>query len=87
MIANSTKEFYNNVGSGIIDALNTEAGQEITNKLLAEKLKENPSMTTEEWTRTKQELVAFIFCEYMKNTPQAMQELATHTYNELRATD
>ena len=84
MIAGSFNEFVEKVSEAERTALNTPAGQELTEQLLRMKLKENPNMTPEEWQQTKSEFMTFIFCMFVKETPEAMRELATHTYNELR---
>lgn len=85
MIAKSFNEFVGKAEVAIREALNNEAGQEITKKLLAEALKKNPDMTPEEWQQMKSEFMTFIFCQFVKETPAAMEELGTHVYNELRA--
>lgn len=85
MIANSFNEFVAKTEAGIREALNTEAGQNITKMVLAEALKKNPAMTPEEWQQMKSEFMTFIFCQFVTGTPEAMEELGTHVYNELRA--
>lgn len=85
MIAKSYNEFVDKASDAIRQALNTEKGQEITKDLLARALKENPGMTPEEWKKMKSEFMTFIFAMFVKETPEAMEELATHVYNELRA--
>lgn len=84
-IANNSNEFITKATTAIQTVLNSEAGQEITGKLLEMKLKENPNMTAEEWNTTKAQFMVFIFNEYMKTDAQAMQELGGHIYRELRA--
>ena len=66
-------------------ALNTPFGQEITERLLKMKLEENPDMTAEEWQDTKSQFLTFLFAMFVKETPQAMAELAQHTWDELQA--
>lgn len=85
MIAGSFNKFVEKVAQAERTALNTPAGQELTQKLLEMKLKENPNMTPDEWQQTKSEFMTFIFCMFVKETPVAMHELATHAYNELRS--
>lgn len=85
MIANSFNDFIAKTESGIREALNTEEGQKITKMVLAEALKKNPAMTPEEWQQMKSEFMTFIFCQFVTETPAAMEELGTHVYNELRA--
>lgn len=85
-IANNTTEFLDTVSSAIVKTMNTtEIGQELTGKLLNMKLAENPNMTKEEWDKIKQQFLVFMFHSFIKETPQAMQELGEHIYNELNA--
>ena len=65
--------------------VNTPFGQEITERLLKMKLEENPDMTAEEWQDTKSQFLTFLFAMFVKETPQAMAELAQHTWDELQA--
>lgn len=83
MIASNFNEFVEKVSDAERKALNTEIGQEMTKKLLKMKLAENPNMTPEEWKQTKSEFMTFIFYQFVKDCPQAMNELGTHVYNEL----
>lgn len=83
MIANNFNEFVEKVSEAERKALNTEIGQEMTKKLLEMKLAENPNMTPEEWKQTKSEFMTFIFCQFVKENPQAMNELASHVYDEI----
>lgn len=85
-IANNATEFLDAVSSAIVKTMNTtEIGQELTEKLLNMKLAENPSMTKEEWDQTKQQFLVYLFHSFIKETPQAMQELGEHIYNEINA--
>ncbi len=85
MIANSFDEFVNKTSDAIRTVLNTEVGQEYSKQLLAAALKDNPNMTQEEWHQIKSEFMTRLFLMFVQETPEAMQELATHTYNELNA--
>ena len=86
MIANSFDEFVDKTSEAIREVLNnTEAGQQISKALLAGALKKNPNMTPEEWAQMKSQFMTFIFTMFVKENPQAMNELGTHVYNELRA--
>lgn len=85
MLANNFNEFVEKVAEAERVVLNTEMGQKITTELLKMKLKENPNMTEDEWKQTKSEFMTYIFMLFVKEHPEAMKELATHTYNELRA--
>ena len=83
-IANNFDEFVENVSEAERKALNMPAGQEMTQKLLEMKLAANPNLTPEEWRRTKSEFMTFLFAVFVRETPEAMQELGRHVWNELR---
>ena len=85
MIAGSFDEFVEKITQAERKALNTPFGQEITEKLLAMKLAENPNMTQEEWQDTKSQFLTFLFAMFVKDTPEAMAELAQHCWDELQA--
>lgn len=85
MIAGSFDEFVEKITQAERKALNTPFGQEITERLLKMKLEENPDMTVEEWRDTKSQFLTFLFAMFVKETPQAMAELAQHTWDELQA--
>ena len=77
MIAGSFDEFVEKIAQAERKALNTPFGQEITERLLKMKL--------EEWQDTKSQFLTFLFAMFVKETPQAMAELAQHTWDELQA--
>lgn len=83
-IANNFDEFVEKVSEAERKALNMPAGQEMTQKLLEMKLAQNPDLTPEEWAQTKSEFMTFLFTVFIKETPEAMQELGSHVWNELR---
>ena len=83
-IANNFDEFVENVSEAERKALNMPAGQEMTQKLLEMKLAANPNMTPEEWQQTKSEFMTFLFAMFVRETPEAMQELGHHVWNELQ---
>lgn len=83
-IAKDFNEFVNKIEAAERKALNSPAGQKMTNELLKMKLAENPNMTPEEWKKTKSEFMTFLFLNFVKDTPEAMSELAEHVYNELQ---
>lgn len=85
IIAGSFDEFVEKITQAERKALNTPFGQEITEKLLAMKLAENPNMTQEEWQDTKSQFLTFLFAMFVKETPEAMAELAQHCWDELQA--
>ena len=85
MIAGSFDEVVEKITQAERKALNTPFGQEITEKLLAMKLAENPNMTQEEWQDTKSQFLTFLFAMFVKETPEAMAELAQHCWDELQA--
>ena len=84
MIAKDFDGFVEKVSNAIRVALNTPFGQEMTKKLLEMKLAQNPRMTQEEWKKTKSEFMAFLFCQFVQDTPGAMKELAGHVWDELQ---
>lgn len=83
-IANNFDEFVERVSEAERKALNMPAGQEMTQKLLEMKLAQNPDLTPEEWAQTKSEFMTFLFTVFIKETPEAMQELGSHVWNELQ---
>jgi len=84
-IAKNSHEFLQKVSNAIIESLNTSAGQEITDELLGNALKENPGMTVKEWNRIKEGFVVFIFSEFLDEFPDVKAEFSEHIYNDLRA--
>ena len=84
MLAQNFNEFVETMTKAERKALDTAAGQELTEKLLQMKLEQNPNMTAEEWQRTKSEFMTFIFYMFVKETPEAMEELGRHVWNELQ---
>ena len=85
MLAANFNEFVEKVSEAERTVLNSPIGQELTTQLLNMKLAQNPNMTVEEWKETKSEFMTFLFAIFMKESPEAMQELGTHVYNELQA--
>lgn len=83
-IASNFDEFVEKVSEAERKALNMPAGQEMTQRLLEMKLAANPNMTTEEWQQTKSEFMTFLFAMFVRETPEAMQELGKHVWNELQ---
>lgn len=84
MIAVNFNEFVDKISDAERKALNLPAGQEITQKLLEMKLAENPNMTSEEWQQTKSDFMTFLFMIFIKENPEALQELGHHVWHELR---
>lgn len=84
MIANNFNEFVEKVTQAERTALNTPFGREITQQLLEMKLADNPNMTPEEWQDTKSQFLTFLFAMFVKETPEAMAELAQHCWDELQ---
>ncbi len=83
-IANNFNDFVEKITEAERTALNTPAGQEITQQLLEMKLEKNPRLTPEEWQQTKSEFLTFLFAMFVKETPEAMHELGFHVWNELQ---
>lgn len=84
MIARSFDEFVEKVTQAERNVLNTPLGQEVIKKLLAIKLLENPDMTQEEWQNVKNQFLTFLFAMFIKENPDAMEELARHCWDELQ---
>lgn len=84
MIAVNFNEFVDKISDAERKALNLPAGQEMTQKLLEMKLAENPNMTSEEWQQTKSDFMTFLFMIFIKENPEALQELGHHVWHELR---
>ncbi len=83
-IEKSYNGFIDKVSEAERKILNTSLGQKLINKLLKEKLKQNPDMPSKEWDRVKSELMTFLFVEFVKRTPEAMEEISCHVWEELR---
>lgn len=83
MIAKNYDDFTKKVVNAEAVALNSEAGQELTKKLLQMKLAQNPNMTAEEWEETKQEFMVFIFHEFLKSDPNLIREMGNHVYDKM----
>lgn len=84
MIAENFNDFVGKATEAERSALNSPAGQELIQKLLEMKLAQNPNMSPKEWAQTKSEFMTFVFTIFVKEIPEAMQELGHHIYNELR---
>ena len=82
-MAKNLNEFINTACTAVQNTLNSEAGQELVQKLLDKKLAENPNMTENEWNKTKQEFMTFMFFTLVKENPEVMSEMAKLTYEEL----
>lgn len=84
MLAENFNDFVGKVSEAERTALNSPAGQELTQKLLEMKLAQNPNMTPEEWAQTKSEFMTFMFAVFVSEVPEAMHELGFHLWNELQ---
>ena len=87
MLAENLNDFVQKVSEAERTALNSPAGQELTQKLLEMKLVQNPNLTPEEWQNTKSQFMIFMFATFVKEVPEAMQELGFHLWHELNAQD
>jgi len=67
MIANNFHEFVEKSVNAVAAVLNSDLGQELTQKLLEMKLAQNPHMTADEWSKVKQGFMVFVFEEAMKS--------------------
>lgn len=84
MIARNLDEYLEKAGEAVRTALNSEAGQELTGRLLEEVTKRNQSLTAEEWEGIKQEFMVYMFREMIRNNKEARDEMALHTWEALR---
>ena len=82
-IAKNYDEFVDKVTTALMNTLNTETGQELTQQLLKLKLTENPDLTPEQWKDTKSQFMTYLFCMFVTDCPEAKQEIAEHVWNEL----
>mgnify|MGYP001058164808 FL=1 len=69
MLAENFNDFIDKVSEAERTALNSPAGQELTQKLLEMKLAQNPNMTPEEWAQTKSEFMTFMFAMPFNPSP------------------
>ena len=83
MIAKNFNDFTEKVVSAEQVALNSDVGQQLTKQLLEMKLAQNPNMTADEWNKTKQDFMVFIFHEMLKFNPELIQEFGGHLYDKL----
>lgn len=84
MIANNFNDFVDKVLEAERTTLNSPTGKELTENLLERKLAQNPHMTPEEWVQTKSDFMTFLFFVFVKEVPEAMQELGKHLWKELQ---
>lgn len=85
MVASNFNEFVKTASDAIRTALNeTEVGQQLSKELLEDTLRKNPDMTEEEWGAIKSQFMTFLFAKLVTDRPELMEELASHTYNELQ---
>lgn len=84
MIAKNSKEFIEISSNAIVNVLNGEFGQKLTNDLRAEMLEKNPNLTEEEWSVAKNQFIVYLFDMLIKGNKELMNEFGTHIYNELR---
>lgn len=84
-IANDYNEFVKKVADVEAAMLNSsDVGQELVQKLLEMKLASNPHLTVEEWNRTKQEFLVFLFAMLLDDKPELRDELGRHLWGELQ---
>lgn len=83
--ASNFTEFVDKSLSALMSALNdTETGQQLIDDLLRQTLERDPNTTPEQWAKIKQDFLTFCFFSAVKESSEAMHELAGHVYNELR---
>lgn len=83
-IANNYDEFVKKVTDAEMEMLNGDVGQELVQRLLEMKLASNPHLTVEEWNRTKQEFLVFLFAMLLDDKPELREELGRHLWKELQ---
>ena len=84
LAGNNFNDFIEKVSEAIRIALNMPLGQKFVEQMRKDMMDKNPNMTIEEWVRIKSEFMTFIFAMFIKENPQAKDELCVHVWNELR---
>jgi hypothetical protein len=83
-IAKNYEDFTEIVLNGIINGLNnTERGQEITKKLLAQKLTENPNLTVKEWKEIQSKALTSFFLLSVTEIPELKEEFKRHCFDKI----
>lgn len=83
--ASNFTEFVDKSLTAIMNTMNdTETGQNLMDDLLKQSFERNPDLTPEQWAKIKQDFLTFLFFSAVQECPEAMHELGTHVYNEMR---
>lgn len=80
--ATSYDEFVAKMLSAIQEALNSPAGQDLIDPLLADAIRSG--MAPEEWQKHKVNIMMVIFFLTLDECPMLKHEMSRHLYNELR---
>ena len=81
----SFDEFTGAVCDSLATVLNgTAEGQQLTDDLLRAKLAQNRNLTPEEWAKTKQEFMLYLFHELITSNEKAHDDFTRLLYEELR---
>ena len=84
-IANNLDEFASTVLEGIINGMNnTEIGQEISKKLLIQKLQDNPDFSMKDWNDTKVKALTTLFIMCVIEIPELNEELKQHIFEDVK---
>lgn len=81
-IANDFDSFVKRIADAEIKMLNDKTGLKFTKEFFIECLKENPSMTPDEWKEKKNELLRFIFAMILSRNEAIRKEFAEHIVNK-----
>lgn len=84
-LAENLNQFNKTILDSIAKVMNTPKGQELARELRQQSFARNPKMTVAEWEKIKQDFLVFWYYQFIKETPEAMQELAEPVWTELRA--
>ena len=76
------EQLVNRVIAVETSALNSEKGGKIMAELLEKAKEQNPNLTAEEWSKTKESFLVAIFYEILKESPQLMTEFIGHMQTE-----
>ena len=82
-IAKNLDEFTVKSINATIEAMNSEEGQQLVAELWLKSLEKNPNLTEDEWLKIKQDFLAFMYFNLIKDNKDLMKELGEHLYTEL----
>lgn len=82
-IAKNLDEFTFKSINATIEAMNSEEGQQLVDELRLKSLEKNPNLTEDEWLKIKQDFLAFMYFNLIRDNEDLMKELGEHLYTEL----